>query len=628
MRWRYVRPIMSMNPFRWLERLVDPIMSGPADQPNRLAAFLGVQTQNVRWPLFFLFLLIVADALLDTLVPFFIGQLINLLTNTPRETIFVEAWPTLLGMALVILILRPAVFLVGFALGRLGIEPGWQSRMRWQYYERLSGNSLGFFQSDFAGRLANRVMQTGGAVRQATASFIQAVVYILFYGISSTALIMAQNWRMAIPIGIWFCLYIVVLRGFLPQQRNRAQRASESRSMVIGKIVDAFGNIATLKLFGEKSREDAYMSAAIREATDRFQDQQRLQIGFSACLALLSASTITATGAIGLWLWHHKAIEIGSFVMAMTLVLSLVRASGWIAWEIAGIMENIGVVQEGMESITAPVTMQDPPGARDFQFMAGQIDFDAVRFGYDKRLPVLQGISITVKPGEKIGLVGRSGAGKSTLVNLLLRFNSVTEGQIRIDGQDIAGLKQESLRRSIAMVTQDTSLLHRSIRENILYGRPEASEAELEEAIRLARADGFISRLSDWKNRTALDAHVGERGVKLSGGQRQRIAIARVILKNAPILVLDEATSALDSEVEAAIQESLVTLMEGKTVIAIAHRLSTLQIMDRLVVLDEGRVLEEGTHAELIAKGGLYAELWSRQSGGFIVEPKRVRAAE
>ena len=619
---------MSIHPLRWLERLVDPIVPGPADQPDRLAAFLGVQVRQVRWPLIALFGLIVADALLDTLVPFFIGHLINLLTTTSRETLFTESWPTLAGMAAVLLVLRPAVFLAGFALGRLGIEPGWQYRMRWQFYARLAGQSLGFFQSDFAGRLANRVMQTGGAVRQAVASFIQAVVYILFYGISSTALIMAQNWRMAIPIAVWFCLYIVVLRLFLPHQRDRAQRGSEGRSLVMGKVVDAFGNIATLKLFGEKAREDAYMSEAVRDATQRFQDQQRLQLGFSACLAILSASTITATGAIGLWLWRHNAIEIGSFVMAMTLVLSLVRASGWIAWEIAGIMENIGIVQEGMESITAPLAMQDRPGAHAFHFKAGEIRFEDVRFGYDAHLPVVKGVSLVIRPGEKIGLVGRSGAGKSTLVNLLLRFNAVSEGRILIDGQDIAGLKQESLRRAIAMVTQDTSLLHRSIRDNILYGRPEASEAELAEAIRLARADGFIDGLSDWRSRKALDAHVGERGVKLSGGQRQRIAIARVILKNAPILVLDEATSALDSEVEAAIQDSLVTLMAGKTVIAIAHRLSTLQIMDRLVVLDEGRILEEGTHADLIAKGGLYAELWSRQSGGFIVEPKRMTPAE
>lgn len=619
---------MNRNPLRWFEQLIDPIIPGPAEQPDRLWAFFGVQIRQVRGLLALYFLLIVADALLDALVPFFIGHLINVLTSTPREELLAVAGPTLIGMAIVMLVIRPAVFLAGFALGRLGIEPGWTYRLRWQFYARVAGQSLGFFQNDFAGRLANRVLQTGGGVRQAVSSFIQAVIYMVFYGLSSVALIAAQDWRMATPIGAWFLIYLLILRLFLPRQRVRSQAASEGRSTLMGKIVDSYGNIATLRLFGEKKREDANVSAAIREANVLFQAERRLQLGFSACLSVLSACTVTATGAIGIWLWIGGTLEIGSFAMAMTLVMSLVRASNWIAWEIAGIMENVGIVQEGMESITAPLTMQDAPDARPFEFRSGEIRFENVRFGYGRNLPALDNVSLTIRPGEKVGLVGRSGAGKSTLVNLLLRFNAVESGRILVDGQDVASVQQEGLRRHIAMVTQDTSLLHRSIRDNILYGRPEASEAELLAAIRLARAEAFIVDLSDWKGRKGLDAHVGERGVKLSGGQRQRIAIARVILKNAPILVLDEATSALDSEVEAAIQESLVTLMEGRTVIAIAHRLSTLQIMDRIVVLDAGRVIEDGTHAELMARGGLYAELWARQVGGFIVEPKRMMAGE
>ena len=610
--------------FARLEGLVEPIVDAPVPPPRGLLAFIRVQIGQVRWPLIAYFGFVVLDALFDALVPFFIGKLVTLLTTVPRDRFLAEAGPVLVTMLIVVLIVRPAIFLCGFALGRVGIEPGLQSRLRWQFYSRLAGQSLTFFHNDFAGRLANRVMQTGGAVRQAVMSFIQAIIYIVFYAISAFGLIALQDWRMAIPIAIWFCLYLTVLKIFMPQQRARAQAASESRSLLMGKVVDGFGNAQTLKLFGEKSREDAYMSNAVREANRYYQAQQRLQLGLSGCLSLLSASTVAGTASIGIWLWLDNRIEVGGFAMAMTLVLSLVRASGWIAFEIAGIMENVGVIQEGMQSLTAPVTLLDRSDAVPLKTGDGDIRFENLTFNYGSGRTVLHEINIHIRPGEKVGLVGRSGAGKSTLVNLLLRFHDVTSGRILIDGQDIASVKQESLRHAIAMVTQDTSLLHRSIRENIAYGRPQAAEAEILKAATDSKAAEFIPNLSDWLGRTGYDAHVGERGVKLSGGQRQRIAIARVILKQAPILVLDEATSALDSEVEAAIQESLTTLMAGKTVIAIAHRLSTLQIMDRLIILDEGRILEEGTHESLLAKGGLYADLWMRQSGGFLLPQKRV----
>jgi ATP-binding cassette, subfamily B, multidrug efflux pump len=617
---------MMDSVFDRLERLINPIANGSVDQPRQLVPFLRRQLAQVRGPLVTLFGLVMLDALSDTLVPYFIGRLVDLLSTTPRDRLLAEALPALIAI-FAIMLMRPLIYVVGVAFGRVGLDPGLTYRLRWQYYTRLSGQSMNFFQSDFAGRLANRVMQTGGAVRQAAMAVIQAVIYIAFFMIGTLGLVGAQDWRLALPILVWLVLYVTILRVFLPEQRRRSQDASEGRSILMGKIVDSFGNIQTLKLFGRKAREDAYMSTAIREACGLFHRQQRIQVGFSLCLSMLSTVTVTSIAAIGIWLWIEGRIEVGGFAMAMALVTSLARMSGWVAWEIATIMENIGIVQEGMESISAPVTMQDPPGAVEFRYDKGEITFDRVSFGYNPRLPVLSSISLTIRPGEKIGLVGRSGAGKSTLVNLLLRFNNVSDGSILIDGQDIAGLQQESLRGAIAMVTQDTSLLHRSIRENIVYGRPEATDEEVHLAIERAKATGFINTLSDWRERSGLDAHVGERGVKLSGGQRQRIALARVILKNAPILVLDEATSALDSEVEAAIQDSLTELMEGKTVIAIAHRLSTLQIMDRLVVLDEGRIIEEGTHAELISKGGLYADLWSRQSGGFIIEPKKIKEA-
>jgi ATP-binding cassette subfamily B multidrug efflux pump len=605
--------------FSRLERLVDPIVPPDArTPPARLWPFLAANLQGVRGPLLIVLVFSILDAVFDAILPYFLGRVLTMLATIPREELIDEGWPVFMAMLATLLFIRPVIYVAGYAFARVGVEPGWQSRMRWQFFTRIVGQSLSFFQNDFAGRIANRVMQSGGAIRQATMSTINALIYMVSYALGAIGLIGAQDWRMAIPILVWFAAYIALLTAFLPHQRARSQAASEGRSMLMGRIVDAFGNIQTLKLFGDRRRDDAHMEEAVREANALFQAQQRLQVGFTFSLVMLAALTISATASIGVTLFARGAIEIGAFAMTMTLVLTLLRASNWIAWEIAGIMENIGIVQEGMESIAAPVALLDRPDARALVVSAGEVAFDQVTFGYGRALPVVHQISFTVRAGEKVGLVGRSGVGKSTLVNLLMRFHDPDSGRILIDGQDIGGVTQESLRRQIAMVTQDTALLHRSIAENIAYGRPEADFRAIRHAAEEAHAAGFIPELSDWKGRRGYDAHVGERGVKLSGGQRQRIALARVILKDAPILVLDEATSALDSEVEQAIQENLERLMEGKTVIAIAHRLSTLQIMDRLIVLEDGRILEEGSHAALLAAGGLYADLWTRQSGGFI----------
>jgi ATP-binding cassette, subfamily B, multidrug efflux pump len=430
-----------------------------------------------------------------------------------------------------------------------------------------------------------------------------------------------------LPVILWFAGYLVLLRVLVPRMRDRSKEVSEARSALTGRIVDSYTNILTVKLFARAREEDAYVRDAVDSHTGMFYRSLRLNTLFSLCLSSLNAMLVTGTAGVAIFLWTRGTVEVGTVAMALPLAWQIVSVAGWVAYQITSIFENIGVVQEGMMTIARPIALTDRPDAAALTVTRGEIRFEDVRFGYGRETGVIEDLTLTVRPGEKIGLIGRSGAGKSTLVNLLLRFFDLEGGRILIDGQDIAAVTQESLRAQISMVTQDTSLLHRSIRDNIRYGRPQAAEAEIVAAARLAHADEFIGELEDWRGRRGLDAHVGERGVKLSGGQRQRVAIARVILKDAPILVLDEATSALDSEVEAAIQSSLGTLMAGKTVIAIAHRLSTIARMDRLIVLDHGRIVEQGTHRELLALGGHYAALWHRQSGGFI-DAVEAQAAE
>jgi len=539
-------------------------------------------------------------------------------TESKPEELLATAWPWLVGMALVLLVLRPAAFTTQHLLMNQAIAANVSNRIRWQNHWHVSRQSWAFFQNDFAGRIATRVMQTGPAIRESLVSLLTAVWFILIYGTSSLILLASADLWLALPVLVWFAGYIAMLRYFVPRMQNKSKVMSEARSMLTGRIVDTYTNIVTVKLFARAREEDAYVREAIDTHTGRFHESLRLNTLFALTLIFLNAFLITGTGAFAIVLWRYGHVSVGTVAMALPMTTQIISASHWVAWQVTDIFENIGVVQEGMMTIARPIALSDPPEAGTLTVTRGHIRFEDIRFGYGRESGLIDGLTLDVMPGEKIGLVGRSGAGKSTLVNLLLRFFDLEGGRILIDNQKIATVSQESLRTQISMVTQDTSLLHRSIRDNIRYGRANASEADIIAASKMAHAHEFIAELEDWKGRRGYDAHVGERGVKLSGGQRQRVAIARVILKDAPILVLDEATSALDSEVEAAIQSSLGTLMERRTVIAIAHRLSTIAQMDRLVVLDHGRIVEQGSHDELLRRDGHYAALWRRQSGGFI----------
>jgi ATP-binding cassette subfamily B multidrug efflux pump len=498
--------------------------------------------------------------------------------------------------------------------------PGATSLIRWQSHWHVVRQSWPFFQNDFAGRIASRVMQTASSLRESAMSSIRAVWYIGVYGVTAFGLMTATDWRLGVPIFTWFFGYVLILRHFVPRLRELARVSSEGRSLVMGRVVDSYTNILTVKLFGRMREEDAYVREAMDGHYGAMREHLRMITRFHFSLTVLNALLLVCTAAIGLTLWGQGTIDAGAVATALPLAWQTVSSAGWVSWEVTSIFENIGTVQEGMQSIAVPHSGVDRAGARPLSVTRGEIRFESLSFAYGRSdsVPVVHDLNLTIRPGERVGLVGRSGAGKSTLVNLLLRLHETESGRITIDGQDIAGVTQESLRAAIGMVTQDTSLLHRSIAANIRYGKPTATETEIVAAARKAQAHDFVVALRDWNGRAGYSAHVGERGVKLSGGQRQRIALARVILKDAPILVLDEATSALDSEVELAIQEQLLDLMQGKTVIAIAHRLSTIARMDRLVVLDAGKIVEEGTHDELLRFGGHYEKLWRHQSGGFL----------
>ena len=607
--------------FRYLQsRIRGTASPGPGAPPPGLLAFYWHFARQTRGWYALMFVTSLAVALIDTVIPVFIGKLVSLMEAVDRQAALASEWPLLAGMVALVLVVRPLVLLADVAIRHNALIPGTTSLIRWQSHWHVVRQSWPFFQNDFAGRIANRVMQTANALRESVMAGIRAVWYIAVYGVSAFVLMALADWRLGLPMLLWFTGYLVFLRYFVPRMRDLARASSEVRSHVMARVVDSYTNILTVKLFARLADEDAYVREVIDEHQDAIAAHMKLISQFMFALSVMNAVLLTGTAAIGIVLWSQGTVSAGVVATALPLAWQITNVAGWVSWEVTGIFENIGVVQEGMQTIAVPHSGVDRAGAGPLQVSRGEIRFEDVSFGYGRRdgPPVLDRMSLAIRSGERVGLVGRSGSGKSTLVNLLLRFHEPERGCIRIDGQDIGAVTQESLRAAIGMVTQDTSLLHRSIAANIRYSRPGADDALVEAAARKAQAHEFITGLQDWHGRKGYAAHVGERGVKLSGGQRQRVAIARVVLKDAPILVLDEATSALDSEVELAIQEQLLGLMEGKTVIAIAHRLSTIARMDRLVVLDAGGIVEQGTHDELLRRDGHYAKLWRHQSGGFL----------
>jgi ATP-binding cassette, subfamily B, multidrug efflux pump len=612
--------------FKWLESRVEAF---PQNQPEKPApsvrGFIWYYSKPFLPLLIAGFVLAIAIAIIEVRVFAYVGTLVDVLGKADRATFWQQNKSSLLFYGSLSLIVLPILTFMGDSIENQGLRGNYPMRIRWMAHRYMLRQSMDFFHNEFAGRIATKVMQAALGVRDVVMKLTQVIAWVVVFFISAVASFAEKSWLLTIPLIVWLLAYLLTLRSFVPRLGKLSETQADMRSLVTGRIVDTYTNMPTVKLFAYASREDKYAQEGMSWMLDSVFKSMRVSTTMNASLNIINGGLLTSTAAMATWLWYSDSITIGAIAFSVGLVYRMLGMAHWMLWEIAGLFEDFGVVKDGVDTIAREHSVKDVPNAKPLRVSEGEIVFENLSFNYGKNINpggniVVDHLNLVIKPGEKVGLVGRSGAGKSTLANLLLRFYDVGSGAIIIDNQNIANVSQETLRSAIGVVTQDTSLLHRAVIDNIRYGMPDATFAEVEAAAAKAHADEFIANLVDPNGRTGYDAHVGERGVKLSGGQRQRIAIARVLLKNAPILILDEATSALDSEVEAAIQENLYTLMEGKTVIAVAHRLSTIAAMDRLVIMDKGRIVEEGTHQELLRKkNGLYASLWKRQSGGFLV---------
>jgi len=606
--------------FTYFESRINPYPDNQPVTPHKgLFPFIWSCLDGMRGWVLMLAIFSAGNGILEALLFQFMGKLVDWLGKFSPQNLLSEHGWAMLGMALV-LVFSVLWRFINSTVRLQTLQGVFPMRLRWNFHRLMLAQSLGFYQDEFAGRVSAKVMQTALSVREVVMTIVGMMVYVLVYFLSTGVILVSLDGWLLVPFIMWITLFGLTMKLLIPKLAKTAQRQADARSLMTGRITDAYSNITTVKLFSHGAREARYAKESMEEFMLTVHAQMRLATLLDTCTFAVNAFLTLSTAVVGVWLWHSGSVSAGAVAVAITMAFRINGLSQYIMWESAMLFENIGTVTDGMTTLSKPHTILDKPAALPLKVEHGAISFEHVDFSYESGKPLLNGFNLNIKAGEKVGLIGRSGAGKSTIVNLLLRFYEPQSGAIKIDGQNVNDVTQESLRAQIGLVTQDTSLLHRSVRENIIYGRPNATDEEMFQAALKAEAADFIPQLSDAKGRTGYDAHVGERGVKLSGGQRQRIAIARVMLKDAPILLLDEATSALDSEVEAAIQQSLDKMMDGKTVIAIAHRLSTIAAMDRLIVLDKGRIVEEGTHTQLLEKGGLYAKLWAHQSGGFLPE--------